>query len=65
MARLPNLLPWRRHRLERDLDRELAYHMDRRVEDGIRAGLSEPEARRQASLEFGGVSQSQDAVRDT
>jgi predicted permease len=51
--------------LERDLDRELRYHMDRRVEDLIREGLSETEARRQASLEFGGVSQVQDAVRDT
>ncbi len=65
MARLRNLFRWRRDRLERDLDRELRYHVDRRVEDGIRAGLSEPEARRQANLEFGGVPQVQEAVRDT
>src|SRR5688572_29110022 len=31
----------------------------------IKAGLSEPEARRQASLELGGVPQVQEAVRDT
>ena len=31
----------------------------------IKDGLSEPEARRQASLEFGGVPQVQEAVRDT
>ena len=51
--------------MERDLDRELRYHMDRRVEDLIEDGLSEPEARRQASLELGGVPQVQEAVRDT
>ena len=29
---LLNLLPWRRRRMEQDLDRELRYHVDRRVE---------------------------------
>ena len=54
MARLLNLFRWRRDRLERDLDRELRYHMDRRVEDMIKNGLErargptagEPRARR-------------------
>jgi predicted permease len=63
--RLFNLFRWKRARLERDLDRELRYHLDRRVEDMIRAGVSEPEARRQASIEFGGVPQVREAVRDT
>lgn len=65
MARLGNLFPGRRRRLERDLDRELQYHVDRRVDEGIAAGLSEAEARRQASLELGGIPQVQEAVRDT
>ena len=65
MAKLLNFFPWRRNRLERDLDRELRYHMDRRVEDLIMEGLSGPEARRHASLELGGVPQVQEAVRDT
>ena len=65
MTRLLNLFRRRRDRLERDLDRELRYHMDRRVEDLIKDGLSEPEARRRASLELGGVPQVQEAVRDT
>ena len=65
MTRLLNLFRWRRDRLERDLDRELRYHVDRRVDDLIKDGLSEPEARRQASLELGGVPQVQEAVRDT
>ena len=62
--RLFNFFGRRRDRLERDLDRELRYHLDRRVDDLTRDGLSEPDARRQASLEFGGVPQVQDAVRD-
>jgi predicted permease len=65
VARLLNLFRWRRDRLERDLARELRYHMDRRVEDLIKDGLSEAEARRRASLELGGVPQVQEAVRDT
>jgi predicted permease len=62
---LLNLFRRRRDRLEWDLDRELRYHMDRRVEDLIKDGLSGPEARRRASLELGGVPQVQEAVRDT
>ena len=65
MTRLLNLFRRRRDRLERDLDRELQYHMDRRVEDLIKDGLSESEARRRACIELGGVPQVQEAVRDT
>jgi putative ABC transport system permease protein len=64
VARLLNFLRRRRDRLERDLDRELRYHVDRRVEDLIEEGLSGPEARRLARLELGGVVQVQEAVRD-
>ncbi len=65
MNTLLNLLRRRRDRLERDLDRELRYHIDRRMTDLIRDGLSEDAARRQAGLELGGVPQVQEAVRDT
>ena len=65
MTKLLNLFRRRRDRLERELDRELRYHMDRRVEDLIEEGLGEPEARRRASIELGGVPQVQEAVRDT
>lgn len=65
MAKILNLFGWRRDRLERDLERELRYHIDRRVDDLLESGLSETEARRQASLELGGVPQVQEAVRDT
>jgi predicted permease len=64
VGRLLNLLRWRRDRLEADLDRELRFHVDRRVEELINAGVGDAEARRQASLELGGVLQVQEAVRD-
>ena len=39
--------------------------MDHRVYDMMQNGLSETEARRQASIEFGGVARVQEEVRDT
>jgi len=65
MAQLLNLLPWRRRRLERELDRELRYHMERRVEDLRQAGATDTNARRQAALEFGGLAQVREDVRET
>src|SRR5947207_10117054 len=59
------ILNWfRLRRLEGDLDRELQYHIDRRMTDLIHSGLSEPEARRRAALELGGATQVREEVRD-
>jgi predicted permease len=59
------ILNWlRRGKLESGLDRELEYHIDRRVSDLVRSGLPAREARRQATLELGGLSQVQEEVRD-
>jgi len=55
---------FRRRKLEGDLDRELRYHLDRRVSDLERLGLTMEDARRQASLELGGMTQIQEEVRD-
>lgn len=65
MRKLINLLFRRRARMEQDLDRELRYHLDRRCEALLKSGLSEVEARRQAAVEFGGVAQVQEEVRET
>ena len=46
MTKFLNFFRGRRDRLERDLDRELRYHVDRRIQDLITDGVSEPEARR-------------------
>src|SRR5438874_1746484 len=59
------ILNWfRRGKLESGLDRELQYHIDRRVSDLMLSGLPEREARRQAMLEFGGLTQVREGVRD-
>src|SRR5437867_3812386 len=59
------VLNWfRRRKLETDLDRELSYHLDRRVSDLIHSGIPEPEARRRAALELGDATQVREEVRD-
>jgi predicted permease len=63
---MSRLLNWfRRGKLESDLERELSYHIDRRVFDLVQSGLAEREARRQVALEFGGLTQVREEVRDT
>ena len=59
------ILNWfRLRRLEGDLDRELQYHIDRRMTDLLHSGLPEPEARRRVALELGGTMQVREEVRD-
>src|SRR5207245_9674317 len=62
MAQLANW--FRRKKLESGLDRELRYHLDRRIIDLEMSGLPTEEARRQALLELGGIAQIQEEVRD-
>jgi hypothetical protein len=62
---MKQVLNWFRLRnLESDLDRELKYHIDRRVSELRLSGLPEPDARRQATVELGGVTQIREEVRD-
>jgi predicted permease len=49
---------------EEDFDREIQYHLDRRIAALRQSGLTEKEARRQALIEFGGVAQAQEEARD-
>ena len=59
---------WRRlvqrGRVERHLDAELRDHLQRLTDEYRRSGLSEPEARRRARLEFGGLEQVKEECRD-
>src|ERR1700730_2251614 len=55
---------FRRKKLESGLDRELRYHLYRRIIDLEGSGLPTEEARRQALLELGGIAQIQEEVRD-
>jgi hypothetical protein len=61
MMRLVNW--FRRRSLERDLDRELQYHFDRRVADLAAIGVPEFEARRRVAGELG-LAQVREEVRD-
>src|SRR4051794_11319617 len=59
------LLNWfRRGNLESGLDRELRYHIDRRVSDLMLSGFAGGGGRGQAVLEIGGITQVREEVRD-
>jgi predicted permease len=50
--------------LDRQLDREVADHIERQANDYISAGISQAEARRRAALMFGGVETVKEECRD-
>ena len=54
----------RRDDVERELDEELAFHLEMEAEKNVRAGMPPAEARRQAVLKFGGVEKHKEEVRD-
>jgi putative ABC transport system permease protein len=49
---------------EANLERELSFHIQERVADMVRSGVSEEAARRQVRLEFGAADQVKDDCRD-
>lgn len=53
-----------RAKLERELDKELQFHIEARVQELTRAGLSASESRRRALAEFGGVEPIKEQARD-
>ncbi|MGH9647526.1 MAG: ABC transporter permease, partial [Bryobacteraceae bacterium] len=56
---------WLRHEeKEANLERELSYHIEERVADMVRSGVSEEDARRRVRLEFGAAEQVKDECRD-
>jgi predicted permease len=55
---------FRKRRLDKDLDAELASHLQLLTEENIRRGLTAEEARRAARREFGGVEQTREAYRE-
>ena len=54
----------RRRRADEDFSAELETHVALHVEEGVRAGLSQSEARRQALIRLGGAEQTLQAHRD-
>jgi hypothetical protein len=51
-------------RRERELDKELRFHIESQIEENLRAGMSPAEARRQALLTFGGPAQIREECRE-
>jgi putative ABC transport system permease protein len=56
---------FQRRAVERDLDDELAFHLEMSAQQETARGLDEADARRAAQRRFGGLALQKDAVRDT
>jgi macrolide transport system ATP-binding/permease protein len=48
---------FRRRRVEQELEDELQYHLNTRIEENVAGGMSSEEARRAALLSMGGLDQ--------
>jgi hypothetical protein len=55
---------FRRRTLERDLDDELQFHLEREMDKLVRSGLPQAEAARRARQLFGGVERIKEESRD-
>lgn len=55
---------FRKEQLDRNLDAELASHLDLHIADNLQAGMSPSEARRVALLKLGGLQQTKESYRD-
>jgi hypothetical protein len=51
-------------RAEEELDEEIRYHLEQKIQANVASGMSAGEARRVALREFGGVEQSKEDCRD-
>ena len=59
---LRSLFRW--EKVEEELDEELRYHLEQKLQANLAKGMSADQARRAALREFGGVEQSKQACRD-
>src|SRR5262245_24915549 len=55
---------FRRGRAERELDEELQFHLEKKIEEGIAEGLSPEEARYRALRAMGGLEKQKEEMRD-
>jgi predicted permease len=55
---------FRRNRSEREFAAEMESHLQLHMEENLRRGMTEPEARRQALIKLGGVEQTKEIVRE-
>jgi putative ABC transport system permease protein len=61
--RLRNL--FRQDDLDRELNAEIAMHLDLAIEENLKSGMTPDEARRRALIEFGGTQQAKENHRDS
>src|SRR5437773_3051102 len=54
----------RRREISRELEDEMRFHLERQIETNVQRGMSLAEGTRLARLDFGGVAQTREAVRD-
>lgn len=62
IIRLAGILP--NNRRERDLADEIETHLQMHIDDNLRAGMTDEQARRAALLKLGGVEPAKEAYRD-
>ncbi len=55
---------FRRPQVDRELDEEFQYHLERQIEENLHRGLAPEEARRAAMREMGPMAKSKDECRD-
>jgi putative ABC transport system permease protein len=55
----------RRSRMEGEMDAELRFHIEARVEELLRGGVPRPEALRRARIEFGGIEETKEECRES
>src|SRR6202171_225203 len=60
--RLRNL--YHKEQLDRELNEELASHLQMHIDENLRAGMSAEEARRRALIKLGGIEQTKEMVRE-
>src|SRR5919112_3163902 len=54
----------RRGEMDRELEEELSYYLERETEQNVRGGMTQEEARRAALRAFGGVEQARELCRE-
>src|SRR5215469_16819849 len=54
---------FRNEKIDGTVDDELRFHLEKEVEQNVARGMSPDEARRQASISFGGVQQTRETLR--
>ncbi len=55
---------FRKQHRDQDLAAEIAAHLSLHIDDNLRAGMTEQEARRDALMKLGGIAQTEQANRE-